>query len=556
MTAFYLPKPRSLQHEVYCALLPPAQFKATPYEGNGFTGTAIITPGYTLNPKDHLIMSEPGGNLLSANLISSYRSPLPAQHTRYDLRLISGQTNGSGWEFTLECRGNPLFLQRAFTPGRGIGVYFSEFVDPQTMTAYAPWKPGWRSCTATGQGIISFIKDEGGITSRRGPNGENVLVIKTVTPDYFLQRTVLEKLPYMLYSVVQAERSAWTTRDRTIEALGFEPVGDPDTPFTADPFAGFANYIDIYTDDPVSILAPRPANEFHFLGSGNPYSITTGLSAPKAMYELLAGHVQCNRGSGWRSILYEIDHEIALDQDPENEVVWLDFGPGTVWDAIQEASRHGMWRAYFDSMSKFHFVPDYCTMNINTISPSLVIQDGRSCAGNLEVVPGTYAQRVNRAVVQGQWSTNFGGGTDPMNMHWTSGMGAAVYPHGQREGGPGSNEFQDGYHGIQSERQAKALYGKQSIRTTAQYTGFPHVLHALALYGKVVAIGLRDPMGAWDFKPGSPSPIGIDTAGGLYGGYGKLFSVEGVSIENQDPDAPGGGVFTASLMMNEICSVM
>jgi hypothetical protein len=456
---------------------------------------------------------------------------------RPDFKLLSAQTTGFGWGYTWSVRATK-YRRQDFQANMGLQGNLTEYVDD-----YIGGSNG-RKKVATGW-FKGFIKDDGGVVSKRGDDGEDSLHITAATPDFWLANVKLGKLPYMNRLLAEEERELWSAEERTSSALGYQPIGSG--PPTGDPLGGFGAYVDNCTTPIGELLVPRAANENH---------IIFPLSVSHALKELMCNHVFVNG----MNLPWMFPIQMLVGQDGESNLVQVEYGPGTVQDAILEASRHGLWRYWWDAQCIMHFFRDYsCYKYSDNLSlVAMVIADGISMAGNLEISLGPKKLRLNRTAVEGQWSA--GDATaeaTPLENHFNAGVGS-VYPPGRTPGGEGTDVEFKGYQGTNTAQMARNMYAYYSRRTTATISNFPWPSLAMPLYNRVIGIACKDPMGSWDFRPGATSPYYIDLGfdGGdkmtTYSAHGKLFSVDDISIQVQDPDGKGGGVPLATLTCTEI----
>jgi hypothetical protein len=527
-----LPRFRHMAYEQYVRFLPGMVIRATPYE-NASLGSA---GGLYQNA---ITMVDTAGTVVdgSLNEFKSHRSPRPGLGSNRDVRLTSATFSGTGWDFTFEIKA-PRSLQASFNRGQGMAAWLTCLIDKPdagSQSWYALFDQQIATC---------FIREVG---TKQGPRQENIIVITASTPDRFLSEPQVDKLPYLLKAVVDKERIAVSALSRTNLSLGF-PDGytlQGTGPITADPFAEFANVIDTYTAPPEALLSVRPANENHFL---------VALSVQKALFgEYLPNHVLCDRGSGYTSLLNQFDTEIDLTGDLEDNVVDHEIGAGSPQDAILESLRHGVFRYWWTARSKLVYKSDYCCSSYGSLIPQLVILNGKSALGELEVQLGPSNRRINRVACRGEMLTGILDGADPMQNYAMSGLMGAVYPPGTGIGNVGSDVQFENYVGQRASTVAKRLWSKSNQMTTAQLSGFPFAPLAVALAGRIVGIATKHQLEGYDWTDGATSRVGIDVGGtGAYSSNGKLFSVDSVTIENTDPEAPGGGFFTSTLGMTEI----
>lgn len=533
MPNYYLKKFQNLRTDYYTALLKPAMFRATPFEGQG-------SP-VNVNPVDDVLSV--GDNIWTPTdptFVNTYRSQLPGLGSRTDFKFLGASASGNGWTFNWQVRGSSSLFS-SIKANRGIGMFEESYQDYNNTIG---------ECTANSQVIRGFIRDDGGNSTQMGTDGVDIANITACTPDYFIGKSIIPRLPYMLLSVVAGERGGFSSRSRSVASLGFVPAISGGPPFTVDPYAGFGNHFDAYTESPGLALMPQPANELHFLFE---------CSIVHALTELLYNHCLVSRGSGFSSIVRNFDVDIKIEQSKENDVVAIDLGSGSINDAILEATKQGNWRYWWDSNSNMHFQPDYCTQPyVRGGHVDLLLTNGASLTGDLNVTLGASSNRVNRVAVQGQWSSTFENGMGALdNFTYNQQMSQALYPRGQHLGLGGDDVSVDGYVGKDVKFMAATEYARQSQRTTATLSGFPYSTLAFSLFNRKVGICLKDPMGSFDWTEGATSDLvdGLDTNNQTYGSTGKWFSVDGVSIEIQDPDGVGGGYPVCSLQMTEIIPI-
>jgi hypothetical protein len=251
-----------------------------------------------------------------------------------------------------------------------------------------------------------------GVSSRRGQNGLDVLTIQSATPDYFLGNLELPSMSYIQGKAANKERKAWFD----LCTYGFDTSKPWPTPLPTSPDlirASAQNVLGYTFKDTggTGIAAQkvsRPDGRFGYYSDDYTLTIGTGdgpaplqrksphggsVESSRVLTEIMKNHVKANG----RPIGEMFSLQIRADLDLERDVFTADVS-GTINSIIQEMASHGVWRAWWDSFSNFHFVPDYYGVGAGT--PSLILSDGPSLIGDLEVNLGTDQIRVNRAEVK------------------------------------------------------------------------------------------------------------------------------------------------------------
>jgi hypothetical protein len=371
----YLAKALHIVHRTRVMPGKTVNFAVTPYEGGG----------------NGVIYNSPSGGFLAgprAGTDPDYPYPIEFGAARPDAKLLSFKGSGMGFTFTHQVRGkSPNYNQ--FKGNRGLRTEIYEMKDADDSD--------WR-CYSGGHVASSIILPQG-VTARRGNNGEDILTIQSATPDAFLANLSLPQMPYILAGPANKERDAWRNLvnrasgdDGTMvvqKELGYRLSGQGQGGLAdgnyVDPFAGFATYRDQYLLSAGQLMQPVAANEQHFLDK---------LSSSRALVEILANHVKANGNA----ISQTFNMEILSNEDIESDLLHFELS-GSINSIKQEAAQHGVWRAWWDSKSNFHFVPDYYT-GYNTGKVAITLNDGPSLIGELEVMLGTPEKRINRVAVR------------------------------------------------------------------------------------------------------------------------------------------------------------
>jgi hypothetical protein len=487
-------KPKQITFEKYPGLADQIWFIGTPYEplidGNYSQREFGPRDGYYYTDQDTWVTGE---TVRSFMPVSSPENAFvtpddPQQIVRWDMRWLSSSAQGNGWEHQFEIRGNRA-LFNTIVAGREIQLCVREFVDD------APTGEGYtqRKCINGGTFIRCYIKDIGGITTTL-MTGEEKLTVTATTPEPFLDKLWLPRMVYLLKQTVDLERSATLALPRTELALGFAPTGTG--PFTSDPFSGFGNYFDEFTTDYNTTMTVQPANERHFL---------TSLSVMYAFEEVINNHVFFNSGGSFHTLGSKFNCEIV--PDAEQYLVDIQHGPGSPHQMALESLRHGNYRYWWDCYSNMHIIPDYCNpMTYSTIDwPEILIS--RNYIGEFSATPGPPDDypRVNRAAVEGQWSTanrgplGNGGAVPPLNYSQT-GPNKAVYPFGQHVGQGGDEITFTGYQGINVVAIAQSEFNRANQKTTITLSNIPWVSWALNAWNRLVKVTAIDPMGSYNFN--------------------------------------------------------
>ncbi len=443
---------------------------------------------------------------------------------RRDMRWLSSQTTGNGWEHTFEIVGNKYRRDTVFA-GRACGINLKQFANTNLAIGEGGFlTPGYSERTDY---IHAIIKDEGGVNTQFLAPGVQKNTIVAATPDYFLAKQRTPRLPYLLQAVAAKERQKWATEMvHTQASVGFPPTTGEDgsAGFTGDPLAGFGKYVDETTLSYDADLLPLAANENHFL---------VNLSVIYILKEYFSNHVRVNG----RPIGQVFDIEIT--PDAESQLVSLDIGDGSPHAAVLSALREGNFRYWWDYRCGMHVIPDYCNpgSNIGTTTPVYgILTLDRLPGVGFNMSPGPRSDlgypRVNRVYVEGQWSSPVLAGdvtveTNPLK-NWKIAPNKATYPPGQTIGTGGEDVSIKGAHISDPAHFARSEYNRLSQRNRVTLSGFPYVGWALGSYNRVIQLIFPDD------PQGSFQGIG---EGGTFGYY----SVEAVSVEVQGADEPGGG---------------
>jgi hypothetical protein len=523
--AVYIVKDLQRAHTSFTDIGKVVTFGATPYEAVSFPVNATPSLSHGL-----LWEGNSGGGVFFHGGTGLLRN---------DIKLTGAKGSGSGWTFTHEAKGRGYNYSQIIG-NRAIATYVYEASD----NGDSSWV-----CRSGGLVANSIIIPDG-VSSRRGQNGLDVLTIQSATPDYFLQELELPQMSYILGEPANKERYNWWF----LCTYGFEPPPKaPPTPLPTspdfirasaqnvlgqtfkgdatstgtgianqkyqDPLGGFGYYTDQYTLTVGSAMEPRPCNENHLMAK---------LSSSRILAELFANHVKANG----RPIGEMFNMEVLTSADIEYNILTADVS-GTVNSIINEMAQHGVWRTWWDSWGNFHFIPDYYSAGAG--NAHLIIQEGPSLIGELEVNLGTDQKRINRAEVRGQPFISFGDATaDPLTSNINMALGA-VYPPGTPKGGinGGSDVTMDNYMGRNSGEQARRMYNKANAKTTFRWSNFPYPTLAFAMLNRTVAINASDPKGNWSFSD-------------------KRFVVTEVDIQLTDGNRPDGGYYLCSMSGIEI----
>lgn len=525
-------------HEFYTFLGPDAFFNVTPFETGPLTtlGDAVkdeLDKLENFEIKDCHYPHDPdtGAFYYFQNAAgNSYRSAFPygvvAKDTdgkpvipvpRIDMvfRGVTATTYGLEAQWSIKAK---LFSLDPIYPNKGIYLILREYVDKGYNE---------KVCVYASRLFRMFVKD---IATSIKANGEEEIVVTAATPDYFLGKSQIPKFPYILRSVVEAERAAWAVQPRTSTSLGYQVIDTGRSgfdPATNDPFAGFAYYVDEFTASVNEILTPHPANEVH---------IKSDLSVAHALDEMATNHILCNRGFGYASIKAYFNLHIDYLSSPETKLINVEYGPGDVNSAFIEAQKHGNWLYYWDRNSDGWFILSPYNGLYNGDVPPQRIKQGRANNFEMQIAPAARFSPINRVVVEGQWSDAFGGTGYPALDNFTYVPGnKAVYPTGTVSGArPGDDVIFQGYHGIHTAAMAQSEYGRQSSRATFSIKGIPFLGWALARFYGQIYLEYQDGLKLFDYT--IPKP----------------FLCNSITITINDEDRPGGGWGSADLSGVEI----
>lgn len=498
-------------------------FGATPYESTTFPINA--TPGLS-------------SGMLWEGHYSTFSTFAPAGGIqRADVKLQTARFSGMGWQFTHRAKGRGYDYSQ-FKGNRSMSTFMAELIDGGAST--------W--VNRSGGRVANSIILKDGISSQRGQYGLDILTIQSATPDYFLGELELPTMDYILGKPANAERKAWydmctygfdtmkpapvplPTSPELIRASAQNQLGytfkdtsgvgiNATTPKYNDPLGGFAYYTDDYTLTIGQAMQPRPCNENHLVAM---------LSSSRILAELFANHVKVNG----RSINETFNMEVRTDLDIEYNVFTAGVS-GTINSIIQTLAESGVWRAWWDSRCNFHFIPDYYANANGEYSnvPSLIIGEGPSLIGDLEVNLGTDQLRVNRAEVKPMSLLSPGDATDsPLVANVNMALGA-VYPPGTPKGG--NDVSMDSYMGFNTGEEARRLYNRANAKTTFKWSNFPYPMLAMGMANRIASLTASDPKGNWSFAD-------------------KRFVVTDVTVELNEPDRPGGGYYLCSIAGVEI----
>lgn len=484
--------------------------------------------------------------------------------------LMSASASGTGWTCEIEVRGNEASFA-ALWAERMVIVGYKEWQD--TGSGLSGSGGGWATL------FVLIIRAVGGVEWSK-ETGETSVILQAATPDAIMQERGLRlpKIPYVHRIPVEKEREAYTklvrkevlnkasttnadpTKDKdgnplpldgegnpipvdppypegtiyqndqaSIDAgdiaLGFPPFDPEDTSrITVDPFAGFANFdIDPYSATPSQLITARPANELH---------IKDPLSLSYALKELFTNHVLAQAGGGSLiPISYYFGVHIDAGADGESKMLSCEFGPGSPHDAaLEAASNNGPYIYYWNHLSQMYFVLDPAAGG--SIATAINITDNYPGVGKLSFSPGSMVNRIDRVVVQGQWSAGAAGAEMPaQDWSTTSTMAAAIYPYGAP---PGSNDYiMTGYQGTRAANMAQALHRIKGRQATFRFDSFPYLLQAVGAFKQIVEYNVSDPSG-------------------IAGISNKKFICDSVSISRQEGDERGGYYWLATLGGTEI----
>jgi hypothetical protein len=547
-----LQKALQITHRSRVALLKRVDFSVTPKESVTLTfNTGIDAPVYSWE----------GGVSSNANSLSSATGPY-----RSDIKLIDYEgTVEGGFTFTHEARGKGLSY-KDFQGNRALRTEIYSFINGTDGV--------WR-CWSGGHVADSIILPQG-VTSRRGRNGENIITIKSATPDAFLGRLTLPQMPYLLAGPANRERFAQaflaengydpfkpapsplpdsTQRRAAIQnRLGYTLQGAGDggiyDGLYVDPFSRFANFnYDDYTMTVGQVMPPAPANDLHIMSK---------LDSSRALVEL-CNHFKVNG----RPIMEMLNMNILTAKSIEDDLLHFEVS-GSFNSIVAEAAKHGCWTWRWNSKSQFFFEPDYCSMGIDEIPVAITLVDGPSLIGDIEVALGTPSIRISRVGVKPQPLLNFGDSTtDPITTNFDNMRLGRTYPVDTPPGGIGSEILFENYMGRNAQKQAKRLWAKSNIQTQANWNNHPYPELSMGMLGRVAAFKIKDPRGAFDFSNGdtsfprpdltyktiavyNPETESYEEAAG-----GKLFKCVRVKGTWQD-NGRGGGAFMCSDNFEEI----
>ena len=564
---------RNIWFEQYTAFTPPLYLKSDPYEGGdqveaGAAGEFVLAGEprkgeYKFRGRDTVTVI-PAGAPAGATTLYEYRTSGARLNPRTDTTLMSLTGQGNGVSGSYRVRGSKQ-AQSAFRSLRGISTYIGEFGDHDPLTGY--------NCVASGQATNLFISPIGR-SSITGQDGQDEMTFQVTTPEKLLQNVAMEKLPFLNFRLATGTRSATTGLSRTKAALGFDPQGAGS--FAGkDNLSGFAAFFDGELE-PLKILQARACNEWHLLGRGDRWATPNidGCAIPYAMWEALRHHVFADRGGGFQSLTECLDFgDIEWGAIFEKELPEVNFGPGSIYDAIAAAADEtsGPFRWWFDALGKFHFIGDYYTKTYASLIPYVFFKSKRGLPGKLSVNLGSDRKRLLRQSTHGLWSSSANGGP-PLATHFNTGLGTGVFPL-QRLNNEGQAARMNGYHGYQVGKMAQYLYGKHSAQTTLTWDGFHDPLLAISMFNRVVSFAFADSEAAYDWTPGAVSPIGIDvglltpgtttttydfenrphtTSDAIYDQYGKRFVCDSFSITNVGRQQGGDDDWDCTAQFTEI----
>ncbi len=455
-----------------------------------------------------------GGGSVYDGLKSNVRFNAGVGNPRTDIKLISFQF-GPGESTVIHS-------------GKGRGLGYDQFNGKRSMATsiYELGNIGnntWE-CYSGGLAINSLIKPDG-VSIRNGVNGLDSITIESSSPGYSLGQLELPQLPYMLFKMAHDEQLEWLNlanqpTDQIQNTLGY-PLrgagqgGIADNQYS-EPFPAFGAYIDLYTATLGSLgTLPGP----------NPRHFPVRLSASRAFSELFANHLNATVGGGvYRPQVQPLHKVFGVDiqgwLDVEQDLMHFELS-GSINSMIQTVAQQGMWRAWWDAECNFHFIPDYFGPNDDPYSkPMAEFHYGPSLIGELEINPGTNAERVNRVAVKPQQFMGFGDNTDDILTSYANRPLGAVYPPGKQAGGNDRN--MDNYAGKRADIQAKKMFYKETAMTTFTLSNFPNPMAAIQLFNRVISITGEDPRKGWKCD-------------------GKRFIVTNVSGQLDDPERPDGG---------------
>lgn len=557
------PKPKSYTHDVQTWPL----------------NNAFFTVDYTEPRPDVLfgvntIERADSPNYVDPDSPSAFGNNIIAGTARQDFKLLSASGTAQpgalgGWTYQLEARGNAFDFSQ-YHGCRGLRFDIVEYSD--APTGYG------RKCESKGFVGAGIILPEG-VSSTRGNDGVDIITIDMATPDAFLAEMEIPKQPYLLAGPALTEIAYWKQLNAEIANhiangatetdIHFVPVTAPDGSTVKlaellgrsvkgwgqggladggtapNPFNGFAQYIDDLLLTVGQAVAPREPNYSHFRDYLSPY---------QAFWEYCENHLFCNGQPIMQTFPWDMTD--ALAHDLERDVLHFELD-GPFPGIVQNVSRHGLAKAWFDSRCQFHFQRDYSAMTIGEIPVAVVFTDGPCSLGELKINPAENQPRVSRAGVRANFLTGFGdNSSDPLSENFNRSLGA-VYPPGASADRYGKPVSMTDYQGKSINEMAMRLYSFNSAKTTLSWAGFPFPSAAFGLLGRVVGINSVDPKRLWDYREGAISPIGIDvgrnfTSGYTYTSVGKLFQITNVSITNPEPDHPSGGYLVASLQGIEV----
>lgn len=524
-------RPRVVCHEVYTGLGGTIGFAAGPkcrdglqnsqntyyWPGDSFyvLGSGHYAPGQSYRTQGGGWETQAGADANQAVM------------ARRDVVPISSSTNGAGWEHQMMVRGNHRYLLNTFAAGREIRQCIREYVDAavdaegfdQRVCINATW-------------TRSFVKDTGGIAVVMDGDspGTQRGIITSVTPDYFLgsDRMRLPRMCYLHRPEVELERAEASTKVHTEASLGYKPFVENAGLGFGDPVGGFEAHLDNWTLTYNDTLTPAPANERHIMAN---------VSTAYALQEIMGSHVYAGFGGSMGSISRYFP--IHITPDAENAVMTLDVAEGSVWNMIQEASRHGNYEAFFTAQSEFFFFPGYSsptgTIPMGNRWPQALC--GKNFVGTFSVNPGPpgWWRRVNRVGVR---ATGLGmAGGEMTNLQWWAHMPTAgLWPPGQGPGAGGKEIYFENYQGANVVWMAHSEFNRQSQLATITIDRIPWVCWAIDSYKRPVTVYVQDAMGAFDYS------------------VGYCFSVENVQITYQNPDGFGGVIPLATVTLREVIS--
>jgi hypothetical protein len=213
---------------------------------------------------------------------------------------------------------------------------------------------------------------------------------------------------------------------------------------------GFGLYVDDYNLTAGQAAAPRAVNRNHLMQF---------VSSSRVLVELMKNHIFCNT----RPLAEVFTTELYTALDIERDLVTYDVS-GTVNSMMQELASQYFARMWWDSMSRFHFIPDYYGGGSDLVPIKAFLNDGPSKIGQFDVTPGKKGKRVNRVAVKQHMLVNFEDSeTGPLENIKLG----AVYPPGAGEEGEGATVPPiDNYMGKNAGTHAYRNYRKAEFSRT------------------------------------------------------------------------------------------